>query len=548
MKNILLPLFISFLFPFSLLSKEKKDSEYFEIAKGIDIFSGVFSKVYGEYVDEVDSEILINSAIKNMLHSLDPFTSFYAEENVEDLRAQSTGHYGGIGVLFYKFENNNYLVDLIEGAPAYKAGIKIGDILLSVDGKEISNLSFLELSDAIKGEIGKFVSLKIFRESANDTLSFTIEREEVSVSSISHTQVFKDSIGYVYLSGFTIGASEALKKAIIQLKAENNITQLILDLRNNPGGLLHEAVNIVGLFVPNNSEIVTVKGRDSEGLEKYYTDQEPFLPKIPLMVLVNENSASASEIVSGGLQDYDRAIILGEETYGKGLVQNTFELAYNTAIKITTAKYYIPSGRCIQAHNYSKNGSTIVHVDSLQKEFKTKRGRKVYSGKGIKPDVEVIVPEASSFLNYLGRHVFFLRFLNKNIDTFDFSEKDSTSFLLPDNAMIAFKEFIDSSTIKYESPITKSLEELITTMKAENTYEPFEEKISEIKMFLSDDISNFFKRDEKYIEEILTEQLIYRKGGSSERLKYQLANDNQLKKVLHIFSDKTLFDSYLITP
>jgi carboxyl-terminal processing protease len=374
--------------------------DYFEVSRNLDIFTSLYRELNVYYVDETKPGELMKSGIDAMLKSLDPYTNYIPESDIEDYRFMTTGQYGGIGALIAKKGDQIVITDPYENYPAQKAGLLAGDIVLEVDGKQINGKNSDDVSKALKGQPGTSVRLIIKREGIAKPFEKNLLREEIKIPAVSYSGVMGDgSIGYIRLTSFTENCGQEVKDALVRLKNENKIKSLVLDLRENPGGLLHEAVNIVNLFVPKGTMVVKTHGKNKEWDKEYRALNSPVDTEIPLAVLINSGSASASEIVSGCIQDLDRGILIGQRSFGKGLVQTTRPISYNAQLKVTTAKYYIPSGRCIQALDYSNRNTdgSVGHVpDSLMTPFKTKLGRTVYDGGGVLPDFTTTVDTASS--------------------------------------------------------------------------------------------------------------------------------------------------------
>ncbi|MDV3308920.1 MAG: S41 family peptidase [Cyclobacteriaceae bacterium] len=371
------------------LALREPTEKYFDIAKSLDIFATLFKEVNAYYVDEVDPEKLIREGIDGMLGSLDPYTDFISEEEIESFRISTTGQYGGIGALIGVVNEKVVITDPYEGYPAYKSGLKIGDEIVAIDGKSVKGKSTSDISALLKGQPRTTVEVEVRRVGAKDNLKFSIAREKINIRNLEYYGMVSPDIGYLKLTDFTPGAGKEVAAAVTELK-EKGARKLILDLRDNPGGLLNEAVNIVSVFVPKGEQVVSTRGKVKDWNKTYTTLNSPVDKDIPLVVLTNGGSASASEIVAGALQDYDRAVLVGQRTFGKGLVQTTRPLSYNAQLKVTTAKYYIPSGRCIQELDYTHrntDGSVDKMADSLRSEFRTRNGRKVFDGGGLQPDI-----------------------------------------------------------------------------------------------------------------------------------------------------------------
>ncbi|MFN7750504.1 MAG: S41 family peptidase [Cyclobacteriaceae bacterium] len=379
----------------ALLGAAAPADRYFEIAKNLDIFAAFYRSVNESYVDEVNPNTLMRHGIDNMLNQLDPYTNFISEDQVEDFRTQNTGQYGGIGANTRMIGNRRVITMVYEQYPAFKGGLKIGDEVIAIDGKEIGNLEPEEASRLMSGQVGTPVKLRVKRTNQPAPIELEFKRDKIKINNVPYFGMLENDIGYIQLTDFTQEAGKEVKNAVVDLR-ERGARSFILDLRGNPGGLLFEAVNICNIFIPKGKEVVTTRGKTKDSFIRYETLNAPVDLEIPLIVMINRNSASASEIVAGTLQDYDRAVILGERSFGKGLVQLGRPLTYKSQVKITTAKYYTPTGRCIQVLDYThrrEDGSVAMVPDSLKKEFKTSRGRLVYDGGGIDPDVKLPVEE-----------------------------------------------------------------------------------------------------------------------------------------------------------
>jgi carboxyl-terminal processing protease len=428
------------------------NTNYFEISKNLDIFATLYREVNAYYVDDVDAGKLMRKAIDEMLNSLDPYTNYISESEIEDYRFQMTGQYGGIGSQIGQKDDYIMITDPYEGYPAQKEDLRAGDLLLEVDGNVVRGKNSSDISKLLKGQPGTKVKLKIRRDGEGDLIK-VLTREEIHVKNVPYSGMINEHTGYIRLQSFTNDAGKEVRNALIELKKNTGLTSVILDVRGNPGGLLHESVNIVNVFVPQQTEIVSTKGKIKESDKTYKTLDQPVDTEIPLVVLTNRSSASASEIVSGSIQDLDRGVIIGTRTFGKGLVQNTRPLSYGTQVKITTAKYYTPSGRCIQALDYShrnEDGSVGVVADSLKKEFKTKNGRKVYDGGGVAPDIIVEHKNYSKITESL---------LTKQL-IFDFATRYRAShpsiasakeFRLTDKDFEDFKQYITGKEYDYST-------------------------------------------------------------------------------------------------
>lgn len=522
-------------------------SDDFETVKNLDIFYTLYKELSLYYVDDVDPGKVIKQGIDAMLKSLDPYTVYIPETQIEDLKFMTTGQYGGIGALIRQYDDYVVIAEPYENFPAYDAGIKAGDIILEIDGNSTKNKKSSEISELLKGQPNTNVKIKVKRYKIAKPLEFELIRKEVQVPNVPYSGMLNDEIAYVVLSRFTSGASNDVRNAIIELKKENEIKGLVLDLRNNPGGLLMEAVFLSNLFIEKDKEIVSTKGKVKDWDKEYKAPREAFDKNIPLVVLVNRGSASASEIVSGAIQDYDRGVIIGERTFGKGLVQTTRDLSYNAKLKVTTAKYYIPSGRCIQALDYSnrnEDGSVGRVPDSLATEFKTAGGRKVFDGGGILPDIVIEKENASNIAIALTIQNILFDYVTKYA-----SEKDSISapeqFTLSDIEYQDFVKFVLEKDFVYDTKSEETLENLIEITKNEKYYQEAADEIESLKKILAHDVEkdlNVFKEE---IVEMLESEIIGRYYYQKGRIKYNLKNDKDVVKSLEILNDTSMYNKIL---
>ena len=430
--------------------------KYFEVAKSLDIFATLFKEVNAYYVDEVEPEKLVRKGIDAMLESLDPYTDYISEEEMESFRISTTGQYGGVGAMIGVVNKKVVITQPYKGFPAHTNGVKVGDEILSIDGKSVQGKRTSEVSTLLKGQPQTVVEIKVRRHGKKDDIVFKVTREKINVSNVAYYGLIGNDVAYIRLDDFTPGASYEVADALTELK-DKGATKLILDLRENPGGLLHEAVNIVSLFIPKGLEVVSTKGKVNEWNKVYKTLNNPIDTEIPMVVLTSGGSASASEIVAGTLQDYDRAVLIGGKTFGKGLVQTTRPLSYNAQLKVTTAKYYIPSGRCIQALDYThrKEDGTVMRIaDSLKAEFKTKNGRIVYDGGGLDPDVKVENDYLGTITSELmdAGLIFEFASLYTNQNS---RPSDLSNFRLSDKEYDAFVNWLKSQHFTYTTSLEK---------------------------------------------------------------------------------------------
>ena len=518
---------------------------YFEISKNLDIFTTLYKELNTFYVDETDPGELMKEGIDKMLKSLDPYTTYIPESEIEDFRFMTTGQYGGIGAMITKRKEFVFISEPYEGFPAQKAGLMAGDKILEINGKSAKSKTTEEVSKVLKGQPNTSVTLLIERPHLDKPFEVTFEREKVSVKSVPYSAYIEDGIGYVKLRSFTRNCSKDIKSAIEDLKKETELKGLILDLRSNPGGLLNESVDIVNLFVEKGEEVVSTRGKIKSWEKSYIANNKPLDTAVPLVILINSSSASASEIVSGAIQDLDRGVVIGQRSYGKGLVQQTRKLSYNSQLKLTVAKYYIPSGRCIQALDYSnrnEDGSVGKIADSLMTSFQTKNGREVFDGGGINPD---IITETGIFSNIIVS-LFRERLFFDYATDFRF-ENDSiaTDFIFSDSNYEHFVDYLSGKEYTYKTKTEEALEKL----KEKATDEKYFESLSdEYEALLTQLVANkgddlFTNKEE--IKEILTGEIRSRYFYQIGRIEAALNFDPELEKALEILQNKEEYDHIL---
>lgn len=528
----------------SLLSFKFAD-KYFEIAKNLDLYASVVREINSYYVDEIDAGKLNKKAIDEMLKSLDPYTVFISEAEAEDFRFQMTGQYGGIGSQVVQRNDYVMISDPYEGYAAQKADLRAGDLILAVDGKSAKGKTTSEMSKLLKGQAGTVVKLSIKR--ANETLEIPVTREEIKLKNVPYYGLINPTTGYIKLSSFTNDAGEDVKKALIDLKTKN-IKQVILDVRGNPGGLLNEAINIVNLFVPKGQLVVTTKGKTSEWNKAYTTSNPAIDTEIPLVVLTNKGSASASEIVSGTLQDLDRGIVIGQRTFGKGLVQSTRPLQYNTQIKITTAKYYTPSGRCIQALDYShrnEDGSVGTVPDSIKKAFKTKNGRMVYDGGGVEPDLVTPLPPLSLFTQTLLSQFVLFDFATEYRQKHASLGAEAQSFQISNELYEQFKNYVLAKEFTFVSQSEQALEEFKKKAVEEKYFDAVQPTFEQIKKQLSQNKAQELLQHKTEISALLTEEIVRRYYFQNGRTAASFQFDKEIQEALKLFDNPQQIQSIL---
>ncbi|HLO59293.1 MAG TPA: S41 family peptidase [Bacteroidales bacterium] len=511
-----------------------KDKE-FDIVKNLEIFVSLFNELDRFYVDDTNPDKLIKSAIDGMLTSLDPYTTYIPEEDMADFTFMTTGEYGGIGAQIRKAGNNAIILEPYENFPAQKAGLRAGDTILFIDGESTKGKEISAVSEKLKGTPNTSLKVVIKRPGMKESMEKTLVRQQITITNVPYYSIVDNGIGYIRLSGFTKDAGKETREALMKLK-EQGAKSIILDLRGNPGGLLIEAVNVANIFVRRNQEIVSTRGKVKQWDNVYKTMSEPVDTIIPLVVLINRGSASASEIVAGAMQDLDRGVMVGQRTFGKGLVQTTRPVSYNSELKVTTAKYYIPSGRCIQAVDYSHrndDGSVGYIPDSLINEFTTFHGRKVFDGGGITPDIPIEATPASDIA---------ISLYTKNL-IFDFATQyaannpnvSSINQLKPNDGLYnKFIEFLKGKEYDYTTDTDEKLEALIKSAKQEKYYEPAIDEFTKLKTKLAHDKDKDLQTFKSEIESLLYEEIASRYYYQKGRIQATLNEDPELAKAIDV--------------
>jgi len=513
-----------------------------EIVKNLDIYYTLFRELNMFYVDETDPEELVSTSINAMLSSLDPYTTYIPESNMDDFKFQTTGEYGGIGSLIRRSGDYVIIAEPYEGFPAAKSGLRAGDKIIKVNGKPADKQDIEKVSDQLKGQPGTELILTIERYGEEKALDFSLVREKISVRNVPYYGMTDPHTGYIRISNFTTGAGKEVEEALRDLKKNSEMNSLILDLRSNPGGLLIEAVRICNLFVDKGELIVSTKGKMKQWDSDYSTQHEPVDKDIPLVVLVNQGSASASEIVAGALQDLDRAVIVGQRTFGKGLVQTTRPLKYNAQLKVTTAKYYIPSGRCIQALDYShrnEDGSVGMIPDSLISEYTTSTGRPVYDGGGIQPDFEV----KSDMLSEITMQLYAQNLIFDYATIYRSEHDEITSpenFRISDSEYKLFEAFVEDRDFEFMTESEQAFNQLVKTAKQEKYYQIASDEFSSLEEKLSHNNLKDLKTFQDEIREILSEEIISRYYYQAGRIRAQIQEDTQLEKAIEILAEPGL--------
>lgn len=530
---------------FPILSYAQEKQNNFEISKSIDIYNNVLRYLNMNYVDEINPAELNETAINAMLKELDPYTVFIPESEIEDVRLLTMGEYGGIGAIIQYYDDNVHISEPYENFPAHKAGLLPGDAILEINGVNTEKKTVSEVSELLKGQPGSQLTLKIRREGEKNIITKTLTREKIKIDNIPYYTVLDGGIAYIILNQFTKDAAKELKEAFLKMKSENELKGVVIDLRGNGGGLLNEAIDIVNIFVPKNKLVVYTQGKTPDQNRNYYTKYEAEDTEIPLAILVNESSASASEIVSGSIQDFDRGVIVGQRTFGKGLVQNILPMTYNTQMKVTVSKYYIPSKRCIQEIDYSKKtkNDKLAKNDTLGPEFKTANGRIVYEGHGIQPDVK-IEPEILSTITV---HLYAQNMIFKYANKFYREHKTIAppeEFEITDDIYNDFVNFVEEQDFSYTSESEKDFEELIKTAKLEGYYDNIKEQLDVLEKELRSHKDNDLINNKEEISEILKMEIVGRYYFQKGKIISSLKDDPELNRAVEILLDSNGGNEY----
>jgi carboxyl-terminal processing protease len=542
-KTVLIAVSAVILVSAGLVGKKVTDN-YFEISKNLEIFTTLYRELNIYYVDETNPGELMKTGIDAMLKSLDPYTNFIPESDMEDYRFMTTGQYGGIGSLIRSVDKDVYISEPYEGFPAQKSGLVAGDKILKVDGIDVTGKDQEEISKILKGQSGTKVVITVQRHGESKPQTFEVVREEIKIPDVPYYGMLNDEVGYIKLTSFTHTAGKDVKDAFLKLKKESGMKKVILDLRGNGGGLLRESVNIVNMFVPKGEEVVSTKGKITEWDKVHKAINEPVDTEIPLVILVNESSASASEIVAGCIQDLDRGVIIGQNTFGKGLVQQTRELYYNTKLKLTVAKYYIPSGRCIQRLDYAhkdEDGMVNAFPDSLLNKFSTRNGRLLTDGRGIDPDILVEDEKLHKILLSLMEKQLFFKFAN------DYRLKHATiapaaEFTITDQDYADFKELVLKNDVSYTTSTEKAYEKLLTTARDEEYFNDAEKEFEALKAKIKPYGASDMERFRHDIQLVLENEIISRYYFQTGRIQATLAKDRSIETALEVFNNGTYRD------
>lgn len=543
---LLLPLFVLH-FGFAAAQQPSTTADRsFELSKNLEIFSKIYQTLYFNYVDDVDPGATMKKAIDAMLSSLDPYTVYYPESDMEDVKLQLLGQYGGIGSLIHQQGDKIYISEPYKDLPADKAGLRAGDRILAVNGVSTEGKNNADVSSAMRGQAGTSLTLKLERD--GKTFEKTITRAEIKLPNVPYSGMLPGNIGYVKLDEYTQDAAKNVRDAFSRLKRENpSMAGFILDLRNNGGGLMNEAVDLVNIFVRKGQLIVETKGKIASKNTKNYTRMNPEDTEMPVAVLINGYSASASEITAGSLQDLDRAVIIGSRSFGKGLVQNVLPLVYNSQMKVTVSKYYIPSGRCIQALDYShkdENGRATKVPDSLKTAFKTLNGRTVYDGFGIEPDIEVEPEYMSALATTLVAKFHIFNYVTQFVKSHP-TIASPAEFQITDAIYDDFRQYLSDKDYSYSTSTEQMLKELKDVAKEENYYEALSQNIEQLEAQLKKDKADDLTKFRKEISEMLKAEILVRYYYAAGRLEGSLITDPDVLKACEVLKDKALYNKTL---
>lgn len=523
-----------------------------DISRNLDIFNSIYRELQTTYVDTIDADKSINTAINSMLNQIDPYTEYISEDAQKDFRTISSGEYAGIGSLIVQRDNNVYISEPQPGSPALKAGLRPGDLIMVVNGDTTLGMSNEEVSKRLKGQPGTDVKVTVKRPySADSILTFDITRANIPVNTLPYYGVVADEIGYIYLTTFNEKSAPAVRNALLELKKDPRVKSVVLDLRDNGGGLLESAVQIAGLFLPKGTEVVRYRGRDAMQEKVFKTTQQPVDTKIPLAVLINGNTASSSEIVAGALQDLDRAVIIGHRSFGKGLVQGTRPLPYNGLLKVTIAKYYIPSGRLIQAIDYSHRNAdgTVSRIpDSLTNVYSTRAGREVRDGGGITPDIKVSYPDGNRLLYSLANGFWTFDYANRFAARTP-SIAPAEEFTVSDSIFQDFKEFIDPEKLDYDKYCESGLKMLREATENEGYMnDSVSAKFDELQRLLKRDFDRDFDTNKADICEILGMEISERYYPGRGQILQRLRNDIDVDSAARVLKDTARYRELLSAP
>ena len=530
-----------------LHADDKKD---FDINRNIDIFSNLFKELDRYYVDSIPAEEMVTQGINAMLSHIDPYTTYIPESQREDFETMTTGQYGGIGAIIQQKGDSVLISEPYEGMPAAQVGLRPGDVILAIDSISMVGKTTSQVSAKLKGEPETQFILRIGRKGLSEPLNIPITRQNIQLNAVPYAGMLNDSIGYIFLSNFTDKAAKEVREALVKMQSENNLKGLVFDLRNNPGGILEDAIEILNLFLPKGKTVLETRSKTRNWDRTYKTTRDPIAPDLPLAILINSGSASAAEIVSGALQDLDRAVVIGERSFGKGLVQSTRPVSYNGLLKVTTAKYYIPSGRLIQAIDYrhrNPDGSVGRIPDSLTTVFYTENLRPVRDGGGITPDIAYKPSNPSNLLMYLIRDQLIFDFANDYAATHT-SIGDIHTFQINDTVYQDFVDYVKAQKFTYDRESLKALERLKELAQFEgyatDAKDAFDMLEKKLEHNIDHDLQTFREEVQQYLEQEIARRYYYQKGEIIQILK----TDKTLDKALEILENKVEYKHILAPP
>ena len=510
----------------------------FGLGRNMELLVNMMRSLTTHYVDKLNPDDLMRNAADGMVANLDPYTSYLSEEDMKEFERATTGKYGGIGALIRKRGDYVVISEPYKGSPADRAGLKAGDKIVAIDKESAKGFTTEQVSSRLKGDPNTNVKVTIESLIDGKSRTLTIRRERIAIPGISYAGMLNDSIGYIHHVDFTDGCYDDMRAAIEKLRAGNHLKGLVLDYRNNGGGVLQEAVKIVSLFVPKGSEVVSTKGRVERESKIFRTELEPLLPEMPIVVLVNGHTASSSEIVTGALQDMDRAVVMGQKSFGKGLVQSSLPIGYDAYVKMTTAKYYIPSGRCIQNINYSEHRDKGREIpDSLIREFKTRNGRKVYDGGGIMPDVKLEAEYISRFAMMLYAMGVIDEFVDEYMQRHHAESIDNRKFSISDEEYERFVEFVKGREIPYTSETRQALEQLKKAVKTDRFDEQLAGYLTDIERELKDNTENNMRTYRNEIVESLNSNIVMRYNYSEGAIENSLTTDKEVAEAVRLLAN-----------
>lgn len=529
-----------------LIASTTSKNRFFEITKNIEIYAATFKVINDIYVDEVNPNHLLNTSVESMLKGLDPYTVYISEDEIEGYRTLSTGQYGGIGASTIRISGQVFISSVVKDGPAGKAGIEVGDEIISASGITVLNRSNEELNQLVRGQAKTILNIGVRKNGLTNIEKISVIRDKITIKNVPYYGMLDQNVGYIKFTQFTESGGKNIGKAVKELN-KNGATSLIIDLRGNLGGLLHEAVNICNLFIPKDKLVVETKGKRPENSTKFKTLNQPFDLNIPVAILINSSSASASEIVAGTLQDYDRAVIIGQKSYGKGLVQNVRPLTYNAQLKVTIAKYYTPSGRCIQALDYThrnEDGSVGKIADSLKTIYKTVGGRIVYDGGGVDPDVLLVNKKWTPIAIKLIQEGKIYLYANQfKIDNSSISSPNN--FGLTDAQFLDFIDWVLTQNFKYENNAESEIEKILEISKKSNATALFNTTITELRTDVKQPIENQLLGEQELLKNILEAEIALRYYDEAGGIETTLADDLEIKRAIEVLNNKELYNTLL---